>query len=364
MYVGVMSGTSMDAVDIACVGFTDERPTLQCATSVTWPDDLVRRVRDYAGGSTLDAAQAARLDADVGRFLAESINAFVAANGLDRTAIRAIGCHGQTVAHDPDGTPPVTAQIGDANVVAEATGITTVNDFRRRDMAAGGQGAPLAPAFHAAVLRARDEHRVVLNLGGIANVTILPAGDGAVTGFDTGPASCLMDLWMRRQRGKPFDDAGDWAATGRVVPRLLAALLDDRYFALPAPKSTGTQYFSPAWLDNALAATPTIAAQDVQATLLALTRDSVADAIDSYAPATERVLVCGGGVHNRQLLRELATTLQRPVESTAQYGIDPDWMEAMAFAWLARRTLDGLPGNLPPVTGAAGERVLGAIHPA
>lgn len=365
MFIGVMSGTSMDAVDVACVDFANDRPVLVAARKTDWPDRLLQRVQAYADHAPLDASALASLDADIGEFLATAINRTLGEAGLDRAAMKAIGCHGQTVAHSPEGSPAVTLQLGDANVITERTGITTINDFRRRDMAAGGQGAPLAPAFHAAQLRTGGEDRVVLNLGGIANITLLPADQTQdVLGFDTGPANCLMDAWSQRHTGKAFDSAGSWAASGQPNESLLATLCEDPYFARPIPKSTGTQYFSSAWLDSKLATSGELTPTDVQATLLALTRDSIVAAIRIHAPGTARVLVCGGGVHNAFLMQQLGERLRISVESTAVYGIDPDWMEAMAFAWLARHTLAGQPGNLPSVTGACGPRILGAIHPA
>ena len=365
LFVGVMSGTSMDGVDTALVDLGKDRPVLLGAHAADWPPTLRERLQTVAAGAPVDARTLAVLDAAVGRFLATAIDTLLERTRTDPARVRAIGCHGQTVAHAPDAEPPATLQLGDANIISELTGITTVNDFRRRDMAAGGQGAPLAPAFHEAVLRAGGETRVVVNLGGIANITVLPA-DAAkpASGFDTGPASCLMDAWTRRHTGQPYDEDGAWAAGASPDPALLSRLLADPYFAAAPPKSTGTQYFSPRWLDAHLAAAPALEPVTVQATLLALTTASIAQAILDHAPGTQRVLVCGGGVHNRILLQDLAARLALPVVSTADEGVDPDWMEAMAFAWLAQRTLAGTPGNLPAVTGAAGPRILGAIHPA
>lgn len=365
MHIGVMSGTSMDAVDVAVVDFSEASPRLAASLHGRWPPALLGRVKTFAQGGPLDADDIARLDSEVGVFLAGLINQLLDKAGLTHTTIDAIGCHGQTVAHAPEASPPCTLQLGDANVIAERTGITTVNDFRRRDLAAGGQGAPLAPAFHARALSDPAESRVVLNLGGIANITYLPAGDHTPPiGFDTGPANCLMDAWTKEQRGQAYDDEGRWAATGTVIKPLLEALLDDPYFALAPPKSTGTQYFSRTWLEARLPATAGAPTRDVQATLLALTHDSIVSAIETNAPLCERVLVCGGGVHNTFLMQRLGKTLNRPVESTTRYGIDPDWVEAIAFAWLAKQTLAGDAGNLHSVTGAAGPRILGAIHPA
>ena len=365
LFVGVMSGTSMDAVDAVVVDLTEPAPRLIAQVHCNWPPTLRERLQAFAAGSPIEANTFALLDREVGEFFASVVGEMLQAHSIDPARILAIGCHGQTVAHAPDDRFASTLQIGDANVMAENTRITTVNDFRRRDMAAGGQGAPLAPAFHAATLRDPGEDRVVLNLGGIANITLLPADRGLpVVGFDTGPANCLMDGWIRRWQGQAFDSDGQWAASSRPDSEVLAQLCADPYFAKPPPKSTGTQYFSARWLEKRLAETRQRPAAGVQSTLLALTCDTVADAIREHAPATGRVLVCGGGVHNRHLIQQLGERLDVPIESTARYGVDPEWMEAMAFAWLAKRALDGLPGNLPSVTGAIGPRILGAVHPA
>ena len=308
---------------------------------------------------SLDAIGA--LDTQVGQAFADAANALIEESGVDRNRIRAIGSHGQTLRHRPSGEFPFSLQLGDANVIAERTSITTVADFRRRDIAAGGQGAPLLPIFHAAMLRDADEARVVLNLGGIGNLTLLPV-DGAVTGFDTGPGNGLMDAWCERHLGTAFDAGGAFAARGRVDENLLARLLTDAYFTLPAPKSTGRDQFHLGWLDAQLQ-DATCAPEDVQATLCELTAASVANALRTVQPETARMLVCGGGVHNSVLLARLAARLPDiAIESTAAHGLDPDFVEAMAFAWLARETIAGRPGNLPEVTGARGSRVLGAIH--
>jgi len=355
----------MDAVDAALVELGGATPRLITTASSPWPPALRERLQDLAAGAPTDATGFALLDAEIGESLAAVINTMLNAAAIDPTQVTAIGCHGQTVAHTPDTRPRTTLQLGDANVVAERTGITTVNDFRRRDMAAGGQGAPLVPAFHAAFLRDKSEDRIVLNLGGIANITILPAdARQPASGFDTGPANCLMDAWSRQQLGKDYDEDGAWAASAQADPGLLKTLLDDAFFGQEPPKSTGTQHFSAGWLDAKLAKMKELPPACVQATLMALTCQSVADAIHRHAPDTERVLVCGGGARNGVLLQRLTDVLELPVASTAGFGIDHDWMEAMAFAWLAQRTLAGEPGNLPAVTGAAGPRILGAIHPA
>ena len=355
----------MDAVDCVLVDFSDGTPQLIASVRASWPTTLRQRLLAVAGGEPLDATQFALLDTQTGEFFADAINRLLQKEHSEPGQLDAIGCHGQTVAHSPETTPGTTLQLGDANVIAERTGVTTINDFRRRDMAAGGQGAPLAPAFHEAFLRSADEDRVVLNLGGIANISVLPA-DPAQTafGFDTGPANCLLDAWAREHIDRDFDFDGNWAASEQPDSGLLSKLLNDPYFNLAPPKSTGTQYFSTSWLQAELKTTKGLSAARVQATLMALTCQTVVDAIQRHAPQTERVLVCGGGVHNTALMQRLQGQSGLPVESTAEYGIDPDWMEAMAFAWLAQRTLSGEPGNLPAVTGAQGPRILGAIHPA
>ena len=365
LFVGVMSGTSMDAIDVAAVQFDGPRPRLVAAADRPWPADLVAELRGLAAGAALPPARFAQLEVLVAEQFACAVNELLHAARIDPGAVTAIGCHGQTVAHLPDATPPATLQLGDASTLAERTGITAVSDFRRRDLAAGGQGAPLAPAFHAAYLASPQEDRAVLNLGGIANLTLLPADAGhAPIGFDTGPANCLLDAWHRRHRGGAFDPGGRWAAGGKADAALLDQLMADPYLAGPPPKSTGTQYFSADWLDRQLIEFAGLDPVVVQATLLEFTAQSVASALERWMPAVRRLLVCGGGTHNLHLVHRLGARTAVAVESTEVYGIPPDWVEAMAFAWLAARILEGKAGNLPSVTGARGFRLLGAIHPA
>ena len=282
--------------------------------------------------------------------------------------IQAIGSHGQTLRHRPErkeGQSAFTLQIGDPNVIAERTKITTVADFRRRDMAAGGQGAPLAPAFHHAAFRHPDCKRVIINLGGIANITVLDR-EKLSLGYDTGPANGLMDAWIKHCTGKPFDEDGKWAATGQVNKALLQRLLSHQYFDLPAPKSTGRETFSLDWLSTQLAMMSTqLAPQDVQATLLQVTVQSLASSLANHELDRQTELfLCGGGVHNIALVDALGAALpNHSIATTAKLGIAPDWVEACAFAWLAHQTLNGLVGNAPLVTGAEGPRILGAIYP-
>jgi anhydro-N-acetylmuramic acid kinase len=305
------------------------------------------------------------LDMELGTLFAQAALSVLKKTDLRPRDIRAIGSHGQTVRHRPGGRYPFTLQIGNPSMIAERTGITTVTDFRSRDIAAGGQGAPLVPAFHRWLFHSPSRNRAIVNIGGIANVTHLPAS-GAVTGFDTGPGNTLLDQWARCRLGKNYDEGGLWAQGGNVSTVLLERLLTDDYFAAPAPKSTGREYFNMAWLDVALSGLATsVTAQDVQATLVELSTRTIADALACLSPKTDEIYICGGGSHNTTLLHSLERHVgDTPVRTTQPLGLDPDWVEACAFAWLAQRTLAGLPGNLPSVTGATHAAILGGIYPA
>ncbi|MBL8255219.1 MAG: anhydro-N-acetylmuramic acid kinase [Pseudoxanthomonas mexicana] len=368
LYLGLMSGTSADGIDAALVRFEGEGRTLRCelvqGRTFEWNAALrAQLVALGQGADTVSLDALGALDGRIALAFAEAALALLQEAGVPRDRVRVIGSHGQTVRHRPQAEPPFTWQLGDGNVIAERSGIPTVADFRRRDVAAGGQGAPLMPAFHAALLGSPTEDRAALNLGGIANFTLLPT-KGDVRGFDTGPANALMDAWCERHSGQPYDAGGAFAASGSVDAPLLARLLAEPWFALPPPKSTGREQFHLDWLQARLG-DAVVAPADLQATLLELTARTVADALQMTQPDTRRVLVCGGGVRNPVLMARLAAYLpQAVVESTAAHGLDPDYVEAMGFAWLARETLAGRPGNLPAVTGAAGPRILGVVYPA
>ncbi len=364
LYLGLISGTSADGIDAALASFENGRPQLQAALTHPWPQPLRERILAVAQDEQrLDLDAYGRLDVEIGQCFAEAALALLERSATPASGVRAIGSHGQTLRHRPSGAFPFTLQIGDPSVIAERCGIEVVADFRRADVAAGGQGAPLLPAVHAMLLARPGHDRVVLNLGGIANITLL-AGDGRVLGFDTGPANGLLDAWCLRHRGEAYDRDGAFAASGRVNEALLHELLADAYFALPPPKSTGREHFHLAWLEGH-ARLAGLSPADVQATLLELTARSVAEAIGRHADAAEDVLACGGGVHNPLLMRRLSELLApRELHSSAAFGVDPDYLEATAFAWLARQRLLGLPGNLAQVTGASGPRVLGAVHAA
>ncbi len=366
LFLGLMSGTSADGIDAALVQFGEGGDRCRLVAGLTRPWDAALRQELIAlgqGGDITSLDALGRLDAEVAIAFAAAANQLLDETGIAAHRVRAIGSHGQTVRHRPLSNPAFTWQLGDGNRIAELTGITTVADFRRRDVAAGGHGAPLMPAFHLAMLGTADEDRAVLNLGGIANLTLIPR-QGTVRGFDTGPANALLDGWCQLHLGQPFDAGGAFAASGQVDNELLQRLRAEPWFATPPPKSTGREQFHLDWLRGHLGGQARAAA-DVQATLLELTALTVAEALLAQQPDTRRLLVCGGGVHNPVLLQRLAAHLpQVAIGSSAGHGLDPDYLEAMGFAWLARQTLEGLPGNLEAVTGARGPRILGAIHPA
>ncbi len=362
LYLGLMSGTSLDGVDAVLADFASARPTVLACVSLPYPDSLRSAVLALQPRGDNELDRAARLGRELAQLYAQAVHATLAAAGVSANQVAALGCHGQTVRHAPHAG--YTIQLGDLALLAELTGVDTIGDFRRRDLAAGGQGAPLVPAAHQAWFAHPTEARAVLNLGGIGNLTRLdPALP--VMGFDTGPGNMLLDAWIgQHQPGQRFDANGEWAASGQCLPALLAELLTEPYFACPPPKSTGRDLFSLDWLQPRLAAHPGLAAADVQRTLLALTVHSVADAVRQHAPATRAVYVCGGGALNPLLMAELATALPDcAVAATDALGIPAMQVEALAFAWLARQYCLRQPGNVPAVTGAQGERVLGALYP-
>ena len=362
--IGLMSGTSADGIDAALLRIRDGVSTLEAVHSEPLPGRLARQIRAisrHPTGGTLDASLT--LDLQLGACFARAALTLVRRAALRPAAIHAIGLHGQTLRHRPKHRYAYSLQMANAQRVALETGILTVADWRMRDILLGGEGAPLVPLFHAAQFSAPDETRAVLNLGGIANLTLLDAAGRIVAGFDCGPANCLMDAWTRRHQGFSHDADGAWARTGRVLPGLLMELLAEPYFAARPPKSTGLDRFNPGWLQQVLARSDTSATPaDVQRTLLELTVESVATALEQMTPSPQRLLVCGGGAHNGFVMERLADRLRPvPVASTASLGWDPEWIEAAAFAWLAYRTMNGEPGNAPAVTGAQRAGIMGAV---
>ncbi|ADO48444.1 anhydro-N-acetylmuramic acid kinase [[Enterobacter] lignolyticus] len=362
-YIGVMSGTSLDGVDVVLAAIDDTMVAQQASLSFPIPIAIKEAILAICQGQQLTLSQLGQLDTRLGRLFADAVLALMAQERLAAHDVIAVGCHGQTVWHEPTGEAPHTMQIGDNNVIAARTGITVVGDFRRRDIALGGQGAPLVPAFHHALLAHPTERRVVLNIGGIANLSLLFPGQ-PVRGHDTGPGNMLMDAWIWRQCGKPYDKDAEWGSSGKVILPLLQSMLSDPWFSLPAPKSTGREYFNYGWLERHLAHYPGLAPHDVMATLVELTAVTISEQV-LLSGGCERLLVCGGGSRNPLLMARLAGQLAgTEVATTDAWGVSGDDMEALAFAWLAWRTLAGLPGNLPSVTGASDATVLGAIFPA
>jgi anhydro-N-acetylmuramic acid kinase len=369
-YAGVMSGTSLDGVDAVLGVFDGATCTVEAAAHRPFPAALRAELLALQTPGPDELARAARAANALAEAYAGAIADVLAAAGVAAADVLAAGVHGQTVRHCPQ--EAWTLQLNNPARVAERTGVTVVADFRARDVAAGGQGAPLVPAFHASMFARGDTDRVIVNIGGIANITLLPAGGdlAAVRGFDTGPGNVLMDLWCARHRGEDYDHDGAWARSGRVDAALLEALLAEPYFETPPPKSTGRDLFNAGWLATRLARhaerrSPAPDPADVQATLLALTARTIAGAVIAAGCANDaELLVCGGGAKNSALMAALATELApRTVTTTAAHGIAIEHVEALAFAWLARQALAGRPGNLPAVTGAPGFRVLGAIYP-
>ncbi len=364
LYIGLMSGTSVDGVDGVLVRLGDgQPPAVQASASLPMPADLRRELLALNQSGDDELARAALAANSLARLYAQAVAALLQHAGVAAGDVAAIGAHGQTVRHRPD--LGYTVQLNAPALLAELTGIDVVADFRSRDVAAGGQGAPLVPPFHAAIFGA-PQGRAVLNLGGIANVTLLEPGH-APRGFDTGPANVLLDGWCQRHLGQAYDADGRWAATGQALAPLLEQLISSEpWFALPPPKSTGRDLFNMQWLDERLAAFdgPKPVPQDVQATLQRLTARTVANAIDAAAASTQEVLVCGGGARNTGLMRELAYCLQRPVRPTDALGVPAQEVEALAFAWLAQAFMQRRPAGLPAVTGARGPRILGALYPA
>ena len=357
LYIGLMSGTSLDGVDGVLTSFNG----LLHAAYVPFPDDLRQELLALQAATDDEIHREALAGNRIATLYAECVQKLLSMPGVTSADVKAIGAHGQTIRHRPE--RGYTRQINNPSLLAELTGIDVIADFRSRDIAAGGQGAPLVPAFHQAVFGSAGTTRVVANIGGIANISVLRA-DGSVLGYDTGPGNVLLDLWAAMHLHTPYDEDGHWAASGAVHAALLDELRTEPYLALPAPKSTGRDLFNPTWLQQKLAGFASLTPADVQATLCAYTARTLADAITRDAPEAEAVYVCGGGALNGHLMTLLHEALSKPVMSTDALGIAPMHVEAIAFAWLAARFCERLPGNLPAVTGARGPRILGALYPA
>lgn len=358
-YIGLMSGTSLDGVDAVLIDFSGGGHRVIGETFLPFGDSMRARLLAIHSPQSDEIDKAAALGNELAQNYARAVQKLMSRTRVSSADVLAIGCHGQTIRHRPE--VGYTIQLGNGALLAELTRNIVVCDFRNRDIAAGGEGAPLVPAFHQAIFSHPSIHRVIVNIGGIANITDL--GSGAVQGFDTGPGNILLDAWIQQHLGKPFDQEGAWARGGRCMDGLLEALLDHEYFSRNPPKSTGRDLFNLAWLEERLSGTEN--PRDVQATLLALTAVSIARAVKSCCDGAKEIYVCGGGAANSALMSGLTAALPGlTIATTAKLGIDPDWVEACAFAWLARQALLLQPGNLPSVTGATGPRILGAIYPA
>jgi len=368
LLVGLMSGTSIDAVDAVLVRITGE--SLQLIDCLEYPisDDLKEEISQLSHSGNNEIERMGSLDRRLGQLFGDACLQLLQQADIDPSQVRAIGSHGQTIRHCPpsashSGQTAFTVQIGDPNTIAEITGITTVADFRRRDIAAGGEGAPLVPAFHAALFSDPSRSRAIVNIGGIANISLLR--DGQVSGFDSGPGNTLLDHWINARRNQAYDANGDWAAEGWVQESLLARLLTHPYLQLPPPKSTGKEAFNLAWLDQQLSNTPDLSAVDVQATLAEFTARTITDAIAISDQNIDEIYICGGGAANGDLMRRIRSRIgPAHLGTTTELGCDPTWVEAAAFAWLAFRRLEGLAGNVTQATGASGERILGGVYTA
>ena len=368
-FIGLMSGTSMDGIDAALVEFDDQHIKLIASHSHRIPPSLKEKLKLL----TLDSPSASldmlgEADSELGSVFADATNTLLKLANMQANQITAIGSHGQTIRHRPDLDHSFTMQIGDANKISYLTGITTVADFRRKDMAAGGEGAPLAPAFHQQAFHSSEENRAVLNIGGIANLTYLPSqienpDAQSCFGFDTGPGNTLMDAWIQRHKNKNYDNNGMWSASAEADPVLVKNLLHDPFISSEPPKSTGREHYHIDWLEKQLSNFTHLDTGQVQASLCQFTCDSIIYAVKKFLPPISSLIVCGGGAHNANLMNHLSEKLPKTRVSTSDdFGIHPDWVEAIAFAWLARQTINKQPGNLPAVTGAKQPVVLGAVY--
>lgn len=363
LYIGLMAGTSLDGIDAALIEFNDKQIKLLAFEYLPFSNSIIKKIQTLSQSNTpIYIKEYGIVDTQLGFLFAKATNQLLDKANIASSKIRAIGSHGQTIYHVP---AAFSLQIGNPNIIAEHTGITTVADFRRRDMAAGGQGAPLVPAFHKAIFGEifdlQKENISIVNIGGIANITHLSSNK--TTGFDTGPGNTLMDFWVKNNLDMAYDKNGSWAKTGKLNTKLVDLLKQDPYFKLSPPKSTGKEYFSHSWLNKKINQFPDCSPKDTQASLCQFTAETITEAITQHAPLTDLTLICGGGMHNGFLIELIQNNLNHPVTSTAEFGINPDHVEAMAFAWLARQTMNNLSGNLTQVTGAKAPVILGGIYP-
>lgn len=362
LYIGLISGTSVDGVDCVLVSFTENKPNLIATHFEVSPTSLRESILALCEGTGINLPMLGETDVAIGNWFASAVDNLLAKANVTADQITAIGSHGQTIWHHPDGDNAFTLQIGNPNNIAQRTGIRTVADFRQKDIAAGGQGAPLAPLLHREVFQDESKERAVINIGGIGNVTILPT-NGAALAFDTGPGNVLMDYWIGKHKDKRFDENGSWAQTGSSDKSFLRTLLSEPYFSLPPPKSTGRELFSGPWLERKLGEHgKPLSAENVQATLIECTVESIANAVSGLFPP-EEMYICGGGAHNSYLMKRLKDAMPHAtIDDTSALGIDPDWVEAIAFAWMAKETVEGMKIDTTAFTGASEPVVLGGIY--
>ncbi|MGQ0287245.1 anhydro-N-acetylmuramic acid kinase [Pasteurellaceae bacterium 22721_9_1] len=362
-YLGIMSGTSLDGVDIALLDF-QSTPKMIATDFTPMPEALRQQLSALLQSGQTSLQNLGEIDHQLGLLYADSVNHFLHKHQINPEHIQAIGCHGQTIWHSPNSTYPFTMQIGDMNLVAARTGITTIADFRRKDMAMGGQGAPLVPAFHQALFADPQYFTVVLNIGGISNISVLQPNQDSI-GYDVGVGNALLDSWIERHQGKRYDKNAQWAKTGHINLALLKDLLDEPFFQQPAPKSTGRELFNLHWLDKKLAKYTALLPADIQRTLVEFTVQGIVQELNHFQTSYPcRLLVCGGGAKNPLIMQSLKDHLpQWQVQTTNDYGVDLDYVEAAAFAWLAYQRMNNLPSNMPSVTGAKSAVCLGVVFP-
>ncbi len=367
LFIGLMSGTSIDAIDAVLVSISDKIEIIDSHTNPI-QQTLKNTILSLCASGDDEIHRSCELDRELGRHFAQCALALCKKTSINPNQISAIGSHGQTIRHSPAGKDAYSLQIGDPNTIAEQTSITTVADFRRRDIAAGGEGAPLVPAFHKEVFGCEGKNRAIINIGGMSNITLLPGTNGCVIGFDTGPGNILLDYWIHHCKSQQYDKDGDWAASGNLNSELLAQLLKEPYLQLSPPKSTGRELFNPPWFLRHLEHYRHINEADIQHTITEFTAQTIADSIKDCernlsTTNIDELYICGGGAYNLHLMKRLKTLMaEKPINTTMQLGIAPSLVEATAFAWLAYRTLNHLNGSLASVTGASGDRVLGGIY--
>lgn len=363
-YVGLMSGTSMDGVDAVLVDFQSGQPCVVATYEEAIPEFLLEKLHLLANPTTEDIILLGECDRACGELFGNAVNNLLKQTNISAEEVIAIGSHGQTIRHMPNLTYPFSLQIGDACTIAVNTGIDTVADFRRKDIALGGQGAPLVPAFHQAIFSNSEHDRVILNIGGISNITWIGSDGIDIFGYDTGPGNTLLDLWYRRHNTNNYDEKGQWAAQGKVHQPLLDRMLKDNYFSQLFPKSTGRELFNIPWLNNHLSHFTSLAPQDIQATLSQLTAQTISDEITKKSTIAQ-VYICGGGLFNDDLINRIKRLLNdSTIDSTAKLGLEPQWVEAIAFSWLAYCFINNQTSNLPSVTGARKAAILGVFYPA